>query len=185
MALTTSNRSAARTAMLGNVLALAALLGIALLLVRDTTRAASTERASKPHSSAQPPSPELAALRTQLTNHLQEGRFEQAVTLCHQAIDSDAHDSEAKAHLLLVAAQAQAELARWREVVAELQRAIEEDADLLEPAAPSYAGRRIGAQLTDAIVALKSALKGPEADASRKALKDAYYLRRVLAGGCD
>jgi cytochrome c-type biogenesis protein CcmH/NrfG len=118
---------------------------------------------------------------TEARNLLASGRVEEATT--HLANLESGNPAVAETHLLL--GQAFLEARDYPSSLREYRTALVLDADYADEHSGKFAGKRIKAAVRAGLDHLHAELrKAPGNPAAQEALKDAFYLERMLAGGC-
>ena len=97
---------------------------------------------------------------------------------------SKEYPAEAEVHAL--SGQAHARLLSYPRAMASYRTTLLMDPDYVDKKSKKFIGKRIKAAVKEGMAEAKAALAGDTGDkAARAALKDAYYLERMLAGGCE
>lgn len=128
---------------------------------------------------------ELRAGLDEADRDLEAGRFERVLA----AVANWSASYPDEAVVRMYEARAHRGLARWRAAAGAYRQALKLNRDLADPATAAYAGDEIGAMVRAATVEIPRRLDvvadAGEREELRAALRDAYYLQRKLAGGCE
>lgn len=165
------------------VITAAIVLGSAALVLGITgggegmTRAAAAVRMK-----AEPPDPavyqEIAGAETLMAS----GQVEEAMDALGRISSSNPAMSEP--HALM--GQGYARLLDYPSAMREYRMALVMDPDYADKKSGKFIGKRIKPAVKDGMAEAREALaKDPDDVSARAALKDAYYLERMLAGGCE
>jgi cytochrome c-type biogenesis protein CcmH/NrfG len=97
---------------------------------------------------------------------------------------ASAHPEMSEPHALL--GQAYSRVLDYPSSMREFRTALVMDPDYVDKKSGKFIGKRIKAAVKDGMEDAKAKLsKNPDDKAARAELKDAYYLERMLAGGCE
>ncbi|MBI5190680.1 MAG: hypothetical protein HZA22_08385 [Nitrospirae bacterium] len=126
--------------------------------------------------------PDASTLYATAKQLIESGQPEEAVKSL--AGIAEKFPAEAEAHSLL--GQAYARMLDYPASMKEFRLALTIEPDYVDKKSGKFIGKRIKAVVKDGMSEAKVALeKAPEDAAAKAALKDAYYLDRMLAGGCE
>jgi tetratricopeptide (TPR) repeat protein len=131
---------------------------------------------------AAPPDPaayqKIAAAETLMNSE----QFDSAIDTL-KGISAD-YPAMSEPHALL--GQAYARLLDYPAAMREYRTALVMDPDYVDKKSRKFIGKRIKSAVKDGMSEAKDSLaNSPDDKAARAALKDAYYLERMLAGGCE
>ena len=165
------------------VLTVVALLVAAAVVVGTTGK--SDRQFTRPASSRVQPPPPDPAFEGRLANartFIGAGQASEAVKDLQALASSNPASSDA--HALL--GEAYARLMDYPSSMREYRLAISMDPEFLDKKSGKFVGKRVKAAVKDAMDEAKKALAAnPDDPKAKAALSDAYYLERMLAGGCE
>jgi len=143
----------------------------------DVPRAAAASRLK-----AEPPDPavyqDIAAAQTLMASDQIDEAIEKLKGI------SVSNPAMSEPHALM--GQGFARLLEYPSALREYRIALVMDADYVDKNSRKFIGKRIKSAVKDGMAGAKDALaKNPDDKAARATLKDAYYIERMLAGGCE
>ncbi len=131
---------------------------------------------------AEPPDPKVYQEIDTARNLMEAGQAEEAVKALVRI--SGANPAMSEPHALM--GQSYARLLDYPAAMREYRMALVMDPDYADKKSKKFIGKRIKAAVKDGMAEAKEKLaRDPDDHAARVALKDAYYLERMLAGGCE
>jgi len=133
-------------------------------------------------SRAASPSPDIYPKLSAAKALLDAGQVKESVdTLA--ALEKE-YPADPEAHALL--GQAYAKLEDYPHCMSEFKAALAMDPDYVDKKSEKFIGKRIKTAVRDGMAEAKASLaKNPADPAARAELSDAYYLEKMLAGGCE
>ena len=140
-------------------------------------------RVASAHAQAVTLDPSIEAKLSSARALFGSGRMKEAVSTLDAIVRE--HPSEPEAHALL--GQAYSALQDYPRAMREYGEALRMDPEYVDKKSEKkFIGKRIKAAVKEGMADAKARLDKDKDDASaRAALKDAYYLERMLAGGCE
>jgi len=165
-----------------NIAAAAVFLAAALGMAAS---GGSGNEAVKPAASrvqAAPPSPTYYAGYDKARALFDAGQFAQAVSELGKL--AGAYPAQPDVHALM--GQAYSSLNDYPNAMKEYRTALQMEPEYVDKKSGRFIGKRIKATVKEGMALAKDGLAKDKDDAaSRAALSDAYYLERMLAGGCE
>jgi len=139
-------------------------------------------RAEAARIMAEPPDPAVYQEVSQAGALMEAGQPEAAVDALKKL--SIAHPAMSEPHALM--GQAYSRMLDYPAAMREFRIALMGDPDYVDKKSKKFIGKRIKATVRDGMAGAKKALSAnPDDTSARSALRDAYYLERMLAGGCE
>ncbi len=130
---------------------------------------------------AEPPKAFYAKL-AEAESELDAGQVKESITALNSLVNDNPVQSDP--HALL--GQAYARLQDYPQAMKEFRIALSMDADYIDSKSPKFIGKRIKAAVKEGMDQARAKLKKDPADpGANAAIKDGYYVERMLAGGCE
>lgn len=164
------------------IAAVIALTGAAVVVGASAPPSGAVDRVAVARAKALPPDPALYARLDELRRVIESGQPREALG----ALDAMAseHPELSEPHALM--GEAFARMLDYPSAMKQYKMALMLDPGYVDKKSPRFIGKRIKAAQRDGLSEAKAKLDRDASDASAKsALKDAYYLERMLAGGCE
>ena len=131
---------------------------------------------------AQAPGKAFYARLVEAESQLESGQVRESVAALQSLVNEN--PGQPDPHALL--GQAYARLQDYPSAMKEFRIALSMDADYIDSKSPKFIGKRIKAATKEGMDLARAKLKKDPSDpAANAAIKDGYYLVRMLAGGCE
>lgn len=141
-----------------------------------------TPRAEAARIKSEPPAPAVYAKLDGLRDLMESGQVDAAIAPL-KALSAE-QPAMSEPHALL--GEAYSRMQDYPAAMREYRTALMLDPGYVDKKSPKFIGKRIKATQRDGMAGAKAALDRDKDDQPAKAaLKDAYYLERMLAGGCE